>query len=152
MRLFQGVGIALVAACSLSLSACATRSYSVADPAFLPAAGTAAAIADSAGVAPPSAISPGAKTLADDRGIIIAFQTLDVLASAADTILAVKPSVAGTPAAYKLADALDAARHSLNAASQAQRAQQATSYKAALEAAAAAMTSAKAALATIKGK
>lgn len=155
MRIFHGMGLALLAACSLSISACATRSAEVGPGVILPpltgAAGAAAGAADGLGVPPPSEVSPGANTLIDDKAIVTAFQALDLAASAADTILAVKPSFAGSPAALKLAAALDTARHALNAASAAQRAQQATSYVIAMQDAQAAIASAKAAILASKG-
>lgn len=115
---------------ALALSACNTMPAAVLD-ATLP---------------PPSEISPLAQTQIDDRAVVAAFAALDLAATAADTMLAIKPSFAGTPAAIRLADGLVGAKTWLNIASKAQRAGQATSYTAALEQAAAALAGAQSAM------
>lgn len=145
--------------CCVSLSACgptggvaSAGSTPAASPALVSTAANAAAAVADATLAPPSAISPGAATLIDDNAVVTAFEALDLAASAAETAIAFKPSLIGTPAAIKLADGLQGTRDWLKIASQAQRAQQATSYYAALEQARAALAGAKSALANLKAK
>lgn len=118
-------------------------------PALDTAANAVAAVAD-ATLPPPAAISPTAKTTIDDAGIAVAWEALDTAAYAADTLLAAKPKVAGTPAAKQLAGALEGASTWLTIASQAQRASQAENYRVALEQAKAALAGAQAALATLR--
>lgn len=135
---------ALIGVASLSLLGCGVP-LSNAPP------GTAAAIAADATLPPPAALSPLAQTQIDDRAITAAFRALDLAATAADTVLMLKPSFAGTPAARRLADRLVATKGFLRAASLAQRAQQADSYVTALRQATQAMGEAQAALFAIGG-
>jgi hypothetical protein len=109
-----------------------------------------AAVADTA-LPPPSVLSPLAQTRIDDRAVVAAFKALGLAATAADTVLALKPSFAGTPAAVRLADGMVLARTWLNIASKAQRAQQADSYVSAMKQAVAALSDAQAAMADLKG-
>lgn len=147
-------GYALMGMAALALSACTTvptsHAGSAAPPGTPPPAAVAAATIADATLPPPSEISPLSKTIVDDIAIIRAFQAVDIAATAADTILALKPTFRGTPAARRLADAIDGTRMWLNLASTAQRAGQAANYRTALEQASAALAGAKSALADLK--
>lgn len=146
------------ALCLLSLSACgqpggvaSAGSSPAPATAISPAATAVAAVAD-ATLPPPSQVSPIAKTAFDDHALSAAWDALDLAASGADTLLILKPELAGTPAARTFADALTGAKTWLAIASKAQRASQADTYTAALEQAEAAIKGAKAALYNLKAR
>jgi len=146
----------VAAACCASLSACgpsggvASAGTAPATVVLTPAERAAAAVADA--TLPSPATSPLASTITDDAALAFAWQALDAAAYGADAMLAVKPNLAGTPAAKRMADALEGSAVWLGIASNAQRAGQARSYAAALEQAKAALAGAQAAMADLKGK
>ncbi len=144
------------ALCCISLAACgpdgAPASAGSTPAPYAQAATAAAAVADAAALPPPSSISPTAKTTIDDAAIAVAFDGLDTAATAADLLVAARPSFIGTPAALSLANALEGASTWLKIASQAQRASQAENYTAALAQASAALAGARTALAELKAK
>ncbi len=135
----------MMAVVALGLTACA----GMAD--LPPGASTAAAVAD-ATLPPPVVVSPTAGTLVDDFAVQTAFEALDLARAGVDAALLVRPSLAGTPAARRVADALVGAKTWLNIADQAQQAGQAENYRVALMQASAALVGAKSAIAELRGK
>lgn len=113
--------------------------------AILANASTAAAIADAVGLAPPSTL--GQRTTIDEKGVRIAFATADATATIIDSLVANGQIVRNTPVARRLKAALLAVRSGLIAASAAQRAGNATSYRDALVKAQVAVSEISAALA-----
>jgi hypothetical protein len=146
--MLKHLSIGIIAAC---LAACGGPAGNIASAGSSPASPAVVAVAD-ATLPPPAAISPTATTTIDDAAVEFAWDALDAAAYAADTALVLKPSLRGTPAAIRLADALEGASTWLTIASQAQRASQAENYRVALSQAGAAVANAKTALAALKGK
>lgn len=147
MVLAAAMSCATLAACGPTGGVASASDKPVAAaPVAPPVASAAAAVAD-ATLPPPAAVSPTATTRVDDAAIAFAFDSLDTTRAAVDTYLALKPAFAGTPAARKLADNLDAASAALASASAIQRGLQAGSYREALERASTAIIEAKSAIA-----
>lgn len=104
------------------------------------AASAAAGAADAAGAKPPT---PAAATVIDEQAVTLAAKAVDTVALSASALVRASVIQARSPAALKLADALDRARRSVNAAAAARRAGNAASYRAAL-------TDAEAAIADVR--
>jgi len=109
----------LIACAALSLAACgATGPVASTGPA--PAQPTA------------SAITPLANTTIDDKAIVLAYEALEVAASAVDELLVAQVIKPGSPAALRIADGLSSAKTWLSVAGQAQKAAQADNAAVAL--------------------
>lgn len=93
------------------------------------AADIAAASADAIGVKPPT---PAADTAIDEQLVTIAIKGVDTAAISASALVRARVIAPGSPTALKLATALDRARHGVNAAAAARKVGNATSYRAAL--------------------
>jgi hypothetical protein len=120
----------LILAALLSLTACTGQLASVLDP--------------------PSA--PLARTVIDDRALETAWKGLDASLDAINLVLDLKPSLIGTPAAHRVADAIDAVTLALTAAESAAAAGEATDYATALAKSKAAFVEMRSALQAMKGK
>ena len=97
----------------------------------------------------PSALdspAPLQQTVIDDRAVRYGFLSLDALATLADSALDAKLLVPGSAKALAIANALDKARHAMNAASAAQKAGSLASYNLAFDEATKAMAEVKLAL------
>ena len=94
----------------------------------------------------PAALTHLDRTLIDDKAVGVAYVALDAATTAVDLAIANGKITPRSPTALRVADALDAARHAVNAASDAQRAGQATDYATAVAQATAAMSEVTAAI------
>jgi hypothetical protein len=112
--------------------------------ALLAVASSAATVADAIGEAPPATLS---RTMIDEKAVRIAFQTFDASLSVIDGFVATGAIVRGSPTALTLKRGILATRDALKAASAAQRAGNATSYRAALSQAEQALAEVRSALA-----
>lgn len=90
--------------------------------------------------------APFQQTAIDDRGVRIAFLTLDTVTTLVDQAIDAKLITPGTPKALVIASALTRAKAAVNAASHAQKAGSVASYQQAMDEATAAIAQAKAAL------
>lgn len=136
--------LASLALAVMPIAACAPASLS--DPASASAAG---AMIDSAGVAAPA---PLAYTLIDEKAVLMTLDAADSLATTVDHLIQARVIVPGSPTALNIKGALVILRRVLPAASAAQRAGNATTYKAAMADAALAFRDITVTLAAMKGE
>lgn len=94
-------------------------------------AAAAADIADALEVAPPATIT--GNTTIPERGVRVAFLSFDTALTAVNLALDLKEITPGSPAALRIRGAVLEVQRWLNAASAAQRASNAASYREALE-------------------
>jgi hypothetical protein len=90
--------------------------------------------------------APLQQTAIDDRGVRIAFLSLDAVATLVDQAIDAKLIVPGSPKALTIANALTRAKAAVNAASHAQKAGSVATYQQAMDEATAAIAQAKTAL------
>lgn len=119
----------LAALAALSLIGCSTTSSTEKPSAPATMAGVVGSVIDATGEAPPA---PLAQTLVDDKALVLALQSAETIATTVDALVAAKVLVPGTPRALAVQSALKRLRGFLTAASAAQRAGNATTYRAAL--------------------
>lgn len=127
----------MIAALALALSGCGMGNAHS-------AATVAATVADSVGAKPPVTLEASA---IDEKALTIAAKGVDALALSATALVRAGIIRPGSPAALKLATALDDARDGVNAAQLARKAASATSYRDALAKAEAAIDAIKAIIA-----
>jgi hypothetical protein len=94
----------------------------------------------------PASITHLGNTLIDDKAVAVAYVALDATTTLVDGAVAAGKLVPRSATALRVANALDAARHAINAASDAQRAGQADNYATAITQATAALSEARAAI------
>ena len=119
MRQFLNMGLAIAA--SMLVAGCGVTG-TLTDPAT---AGVAGAMIDATGAVAPA---PLAKTLIDEKGVVIALQSADVIATGVDQLVAAGVIVPGSPRALTIKSGLIALRSFLIAASAAQQAGNADTY------------------------
>lgn len=95
-----------------------------------------------------SAPAPLEQTVVDEKAVTLAAQSVDAVALSTTALVKAGVIKPGTPAALKIARALDLARDSVNAAETARQAGSATSYVTAINRALAAVAEIKAIIAT----
>lgn len=117
---------AALALLAMPLAACTTVTPDVRDPAT---AGAVGSVIDATGARPPAL---PATVVIDDKALVIALQSADTIATSVDALVAARVIVPGTPRALAVRSGLQRLRSFLTAASAAQRAGNATSYRQAL--------------------
>lgn len=120
------LNLGLLIAASLGFAGCGVTSVGLTDPAT---AGTVGATIDATGAVAPA---PLAKTLIDEKGVLMALQSTDVIATGVDRLVAAGVFVPGSPKALTIRSGLVALRTFLKAASAAQKAGNANSYAVAM--------------------
>lgn len=137
MRRFAFVGLAIAA---LSLASCRVTSGGLTNPAT---AGGVGAVLDAVGAKAPA---PLVVTLIDEKSVLIALESADVIATGVDQLVAAGFVVPGSPRALTIKTGLIALRSFLTAASAAQKAGNADTYAEAMTEAAKAFRSVAGAL------
>ena len=137
MRQFLNMGLAIAA--SMLVAGCGVTG-TLTDPA---SAGGVGAVLDAAGAKAPA---PLVVTLIDEKGVLIALESADVIATGVDQLVAAGFVVPGSPRALTIKAGLIALRSFLTAASAAQKAGNADTYAEAMTEAAKAFRSVAGAL------
>jgi hypothetical protein len=119
----------LIAALALALCACTTLGQLGTGSPLDAALNTAAGAADAIGAKPPA---PLGSTVIDEQGVTLAWEGFKAALDGINALRRAGVIKDGSPRAVKLADAIDLTTAALTAASAAQRASNATSYRAAL--------------------